>query len=343
MESWIAKMCTVTSRRQFFAWFFLLCAGIVFLALNSRYIVNFVKGPFPLQADDLTGIKDADAAPHYYTSVVGDKVIDTGIQQITTTTENGRKTGEYVSAGYYAFLVGNRALIVKSARKPDSKIAGELKPIPADLSAQLFSGEDGQQLREDTYPFYLDTEGFRYPGYGVIAIGCLFLVLFVHFGGRAWTRWQDVNKHPVLKRVVEQWGDVIGTSVDAERELNTSVLHRSSGIFITNNYVIQNDFFGFNIFRFPDLLWAYKKVTQRRVNFIPTGKTYEAVLVFYGGAKTFSASEGKVQDVLAYASNKAPWAVFGYSKELADIFSKRTREFCQAVEARRLEFSTKQS
>lgn len=341
MNSWIAEMCETTARRQALAWFVVLIAGIVFMIVNARYVRNFISGPFPLKPDALAQISDADSAPNYYASVTGDKVIDTGIQEITTTTQNGVETGKHVSAGYYALLVGRHVLIVKTASKPDNSVSGELKTFPSDLSGELFAGSDGQALRAETYPFYLDTNGFRYPGYWAIGIGCVFLALFVRFGGRAYMRWRDVNKHPVFKRVAEQWGDVVGASVDAERELNNAVAFRSGGIFITNKYVIEKDFFGFNIFRFDDMLWAYKKVTQRRVNFIPTGKSYAAVLVFYGGSEGFSGKETKIHDVLAFASNKAPWAVIGYSKEIADGFNKRTREFCQVVEARRQELSTK--
>ena len=340
MNSWIAEMCETTTRRQALVWFVMFLAGLVFVISNYRYARNFVEGPFPLHAEDLTQITDADAAPNYYASVTSDKVVATGMQEITTTTDNGVETGKYVSAEYFAFLVGNRVLIVKSASKPAGPTSGELKPFPADLSGQLFAGTDGQQLQSKTYPFYLDTEGFRYPGYWAIGIGGVFLALFVRFGGRAWKRWRDVGTHPVLKRVTEQWGDVTGVSVDAERELNGGVVYSSGGVFVTNKYVIEKSFFRFNIFRFKDLLWAYKKVTQRRVNFIPAGKSYEAALIFYGGSERFSGPEAKIQEVLTFASNKAPWAVVGYSKEIADIFNKRTSEFCQAVEARRRALST---
>jgi Family of unknown function (DUF6709) len=154
-------------------------------------------------------------------------------------------------------------------------------------------------------------------------------------------RWRDVNKHPVLNRVAEQWGDVMGVSIDAERELNAAVVYSSRGVFLTNKYVIEMTFFGFNIFRFEDMLWAYKKVTQRRVNFIPTGKSYEAVLIFYGGSEQVSGKEPNVQEVLTYAANKAPWAAIGYSKEIDEFFKKRTTEFCQAIESRRRELASR--
>src|SRR6202050_3724195 len=163
MESWIAKMCRRTARRQILAWALMLLAGVAFLLLNGRYARNFVEGPYKLAPNELAQITDAETTHRYFVSVGGEKIMDTGIQEVTTTTRNGVKEGSQVSAGYYALVVGDRFLIVKSAGKPPEKTAGELTPFPSDLSSQLFSGVDGRELQMHSYPFYLETVGFRYP------------------------------------------------------------------------------------------------------------------------------------------------------------------------------------
>ena len=333
-------MCKRRARRQIFAWVLTLLAGITFVFSNSRYVRNFVEGPYKLPPDDLAQITDAETAPRYFVSVVSDKILDTGIQEVTTTTRNGVKEGSRVSAGYYAFVVEDRFLIVKSATKPPERIDGELIPFPPDLSSRLFAGVDGREFQNHSYPFYLESEGFRYPGYWAIGIAWVFFGLFWKYGRPAWIQLKDINKHPVVKRV-EQWGDPIGTSVNVQRELSSSVLYKSNGILITNNYVVRRRFFAFNVFRFDDLLWAYKKVTQRRTYFIPTGKSFAGIMIFYGGGDTFAGNERRVDEVLKLASSKAPWAVVGYSAEINDLFSKRTSEFCQVVESRRQEISNK--
>ena len=157
-------MCRRRVRRQILAWALMLLAGIAFLLFNGRYARNFVAGPYNLAPNELAQITDAETTPRYFVSVVGEKILDTGIQEVTTTTRNGVKEGSQVSAGYYALVVGDRFLIVKSAGKPPEKTAGELTPFPSDLSSQLFSGSDGRELQMHAYPFYLETEGFRYPG-----------------------------------------------------------------------------------------------------------------------------------------------------------------------------------
>lgn len=338
MESWIAEMCGKRVRRQTLAWALTFLSGIIFVCFNGRYVRSFIEGPHALQSNELAQITDVKTTPDYFVSVVGEKVLDTGIQEVETTTTNGVKEGSRISAGYYAFALGDRFLIVKSATKPPNQISGELLPFPPDLSGQLFSGVDGRQLQNQCYPFYLEPEGFRYPGYWGIGIAWVLLGLFWKFGRPAWIHWQDVKRHPLVKRV-EQWGDPIGVSVDAQRELSNSVLYKSHGILITNKYVIHRRFFIFNILRFDDLLWAYKKVTQRYTYFIPTGKSFAANLIFYGGRETFSGKERTVDEVLALGSRKAPWAIVGYSAEINDLFSKRTSDFCQVVENRRQELS----
>jgi len=338
MDSWIAQMCKSRARRQTLAWVVVFLAGAAFVFSNSRYVRNFVEGPFALQPSELGQLTDLETTPDYFVSVVGEKVIDTEIQEVTTTTRNGVKEGSHVSAGYFAFLVGDRFLVVKSAKEPPNKISGELLPIPSNLASELFSGPDGQEVRSHFYPFYLEPEGFRYPGYWGIGIAWVFIGLFWKYGKPAWMHLRDVSKHPLLKRL-EQWGDAIGVSVDVQRELSNSAHHKSNGIIVTDKYVVRKRFFSFNVLRFDDLLCAYKKVTQRSVNFIPTGKTFEGILIFYGGSETFSGNERKVDEVLSFARDKAPWAVIGYSDEIKNLFNKQTSEFCQVVESRRQELA----
>jgi hypothetical protein len=146
MEPWIVRLCRETSRRQVIAWALVFTAGFLFVIANARYVINFVRGPYSLRGADLAQINDAESTPRYFVSVHPDKVLDTGIQEITTTTENGVKQGSYVSAGYYAVLVGNRYLIVKSATRPSSQIEGQLSAFSTDLSSELFLSSRGGLL-----------------------------------------------------------------------------------------------------------------------------------------------------------------------------------------------------
>jgi hypothetical protein len=123
----------------------------------------------------------------------------------------------------------------------------------------------------------------------------------------------------------------------SEREMESSVRFKKAGIVVTDNFMIERGFLTFNLFPFHHLLWAYKKVTTRMVNFIPVAKTSEAVFVFYGGSTVFPSRKKLVHEVLTYAAARAPWAILGYSDELHKVFKKDTDGFCAAVEERRRE------
>jgi hypothetical protein len=322
------------------AWVLTAAAGVAVLLTNTRYVRNFLAGPYPFGAKELAQVTDVESTPRYFVSVAADKVFDTGVQEITTTTRNGVQEGSRVSAGYYAVLVGDRFLIVKSATKPASRVAGELGSIPGDLSEHLFSGPKGNEARSRSYPFYLEAEGFRTPGYWGIGIGALFLLLVFTYGRRAWNRLRDIQTHPVVRRA-SQWGDLTTVSVDAEQELTNGVRYRSHGVILTDRFAFQKSFFAFQLLRMQDLLWAYKKITKRSVNFVPVGKDYSAEMVFYGGTLAFAGKEKLVEEVLRFASQRAPWAVLGFTEEIKNIYTKQQAEFCQAVEARRQQFLSK--
>jgi len=340
MEPWILHMCRKACLRQVIAWSVAAILAAVFLLANTRYIKNFVTGPYPLGAQELAQITDVESTPRFFVTVTGDKVVDTGVQEITTTTRNGVQEGSRVTAGYYAVHIGDKYLIVKSSAKPPSTLDGELDALPADLSNQLFSGPQGRETQSRCYPFYLESEGFRYPGYWGIGIGALFLLLLFTFGLRAWKRLRDISTHPVVRRV-SQWGDPMAISMDAEREMNNGVRYRSQGVILTDRFAFQRSFFAFQLLRFQDLLWAYKKVTKRSVNFIPVGKFYSAEMAFYGGNLSFTGKEKLVEEVLVFASKTAPWAVFGFTDEIKNLFSKQQAAFCQAVESRRQQLKNK--
>src|SRR5438034_340683 len=74
------------------------------------------------------------------------------------------------------------------------------------------------------------------------------------------------------------------------------------GWVVTDQFLLRSTFFSFDVLRLSDLLWAYKKVTKHSVNFIPTGKTYDAVLACYGGSATVKGAEKTVDALLGFAA-----------------------------------------
>jgi hypothetical protein len=323
--------------RRVIAWAVAIGCVVLLAIAEQRYVTNFILGPFDLGPSDLESIGDISDAPRYFARVTGAKAIDTGIQHIKIHKRGGVETSREVSGAYYALLVGKKFLIVKSATGMPTTVEGELTAMRPDLDRELFNTPEMQANRIRFYPFYLSDDSFRLPGYLAIAGVLVFAFLLVKYGLPAWKHLQDPSSHPLMGRVVS-WGDPIQLAVEVEREAR-SPHHKGAGWLVTDKYLVQSTFFTFDVLRFWDLLWAYKRVTRHSVNFIPTGKTYDGVLVCYGGAAEIKGREKLVDEVLAFAAARAPWAVLGFSDELQKLFSKNTQDFCVAVEQRRRDWA----
>lgn len=338
MDTWILQMVRARSLRRVVAWAATLAFVALFAFGQIRYIRNFLAGPYVLGAAELDAIPDAAKASRYFVRVTGSKTIDTGVQQITVKKRRGVETGREVSAGYYALVVGEKFLICKGGIASGSQLTfeGELSPLPPELEARLFNSKDMQAARGRFYPYYVDNDSFRLPGYIAIGVFLVLAAFAVTKGLPAWKHFQDPESHPIVERV-QGWGDPIGIAVAAEREARRPRYKGGNGWSITDQFLVQSTFFTFDILRVADLLWAYKKVTKHSVNFIPTGKTYEAVIHCYGGGATVQGNEKVTDEVLGFVAQRAPWAIFGYSQELETAFTKNTQSFCVAVEKRKLD------
>jgi len=342
MDSWIAKRIRTTSLRRVIVWSFALVGGVLLVTSDHRYIANFLRGPFTLAQADLDSIRDVALTPRYYARVAGDRVIDTGIRQYTIHTQNGIETSREESGAYNAFAIGNRYLVVRTAGDDAPTAEGKLVPWTEDLEQQMFDTQEMRSLRSSFYPFYLESESFRRPGFVVIGVGILFVLLFVWQALPAWRAWRDPERHPLAKRIA-LWGDPIGVAAGAEQEFDHPLLKAKGGWRLGNRYFTRSTFFTFDVLRFQDVLWGYKKITKHSVNFIPTGKSYEAIVACYGGTATIPGKEKSVNDLLAFVQQRAPWAIYGYNDDLSAAFNKRRQEFARTVEQRRQEWAHKQS
>ncbi len=336
METWILKMVRVRATRRIVACAVVLLSIAVFGYFQHRYIRNFLLGPYELGASELDAIGDVSVAPKIFAKVTGSKVIDTEIQEYTIQERNGVETSRSVAAGYYALDMGDRYLICRSGSGPVTTYVGELAPLTSEFAAHFFDSPDMQSIRHLFYPYYLKDESFRLPGYIAIAVLLIVGFFLVKTGRSAWKHCKDPSSHPVCQRVLG-WGDPVGLAVAIERETGMPLFKGRNGWKMTDRFLVRSSFFTFDLLRISDLLWAYKKVTKHSVNFIPTGKTYESVLYCYGGNAAIQSKEKTTDTIMEFLSRRAPWAIFGYSKELEENFRKNREAFCDAVEQRRRE------
>src|SRR4029077_17209446 len=100
MDTWILQMCRAKYRNKVIAWGLTAALGVAIAFFNTRYIANFVRGPFNIGAAELARMGDVTTAPHYFVRIAGTKAMDTGLQEVSVESQNGVETGRNVTANY---------------------------------------------------------------------------------------------------------------------------------------------------------------------------------------------------------------------------------------------------
>ena len=326
---------------------FLVNTGLVLgvfavAALSSRYLYNFAFGPFPVDSQALETNGDPGRSLEYYVTVRGDWTKPTGLQDVeqTLNKSSGKVESERVTADYVVTKVGDRLLLVKLPpnQGTPTSFSGALTTIPADARAHLGAlapaGGGGPLL-----PAMLDATGFRTPGFVGLAVGVPLLLLGLWNVARAVLRWSDSDRHPIARRLM-RFGPPEEVAERIDNEVRTQPdTFRLGPALLTPSWLLRPTFFGLEVRHLGEVLWVYQKVTRHSVNFIPTGKSYAAVVRDrHGGTLEVVGGEKGVLQFLQEVVHRAPWVIGGYNQQLDRAWTKDRDELIAAVDERRREY-----
>jgi hypothetical protein len=173
-----------------------------------------------------------------------------------------------------------------------------------------------------------------------IGIGLLFLLLGGWNCFKAFRRSSEIQAAPLWKQT-SIYGDVDQIAAQIDQELLTETT-RYKALTVTRSWIIRKSMFNTWISPLGDLAWAYKKVTKHYTNFIPTGKTYAAVIVGRHKQRIeVQLSQKNTDKLLGDLQARVPWAIFGYSNDLASTWQKNPGGFVASVDSRRQQYNTK--
>lgn len=148
-------------------------------------------------------------------------------------------------------------------------------------------------------------------------------------------RLGDVQTAP-LWRQVAQYGNVDQLAMQIDQEQQQPMANTKYGkLLLTPSWVIRRSLVSTWVSPLADIVWAYKKVTRHYTNFIPTGKTYSAVIVGRHRQRIeVQMSQKKTDQLMADLAARVPWAIFGYSKEIATAWQKNPASLVAQVDSR---------
>lgn len=315
----------------------LLLASVTLLVLAGALVVGngdllrtWVQGARLVTAEQAGALARTESPGGHVIRFDVAKAIPTGYQQVES--ENGRTTG--VSAEYVLVWAGEQLLAVRVAPgTTPTRLEGTFRSIARPLEDGLRKdlGDERQGL---LLPMMLDTLDYRETRWYVL-VPALFMTLLAGFNlYRLSKRVRDLASHPIVAglggpRVLQMHG------MELETEIHGPV--QSFGpARLTQHWIVVPTTFSTRIARLEDLVWMHLQVTRHSVNFIPTGKTFAAHLHHRSGSSlSVQAREEKVSALLTAIATRIPWAVCGYSDELAALWRKQRDTFVAEVDQRR--------
>ena len=108
-----------------------------------------------------------------------------------------------------------------------------------------------------------------------------------------------------------------------------------------NHWFVRRSFITFDCFHARNIVWVYeKRVRHMLYGIVPLYSEYHLLLKLDSGREIMKRySKGDVGVAMNFVQNTAPWAVFGYSKELDELWRKRRDAFLAGVNERRRAFA----
>jgi hypothetical protein len=171
----------------------------------------------------------------------------------------------------------------------------------------------------------------------LILIGVVFLLLSGWNCVKALRRNSEIQTAPLWKQVsIHGNVDQLASQIDQELMAQNT---KYKSLLLTRSWMIRKSFFNTWVSPLGDLAWIYKKVTKHYTNFIPTGKTYSLIIVGRHRQRVeVQLSEKNTDQLLRDLAGRVPWAIFGYSKELASAWQKDPAGFVATVDSRYQQF-----
>jgi len=172
-----------------------------------------------------------------------------------------------------------------------------------------------------------------------IFIGLIYLIILVIKRVIAITNYRSSK---VIKKL-SKYGNMDYMENQINQEINYPE-YVSKRITITNNWIIDKTPFSIRFMPIGNLVWVYSVRTKHYQNGIRTGTSF-SVMCYSDKNEKFSLNVGWKKDeekaisIVELLSQKAPWAIYGYSDEIKKNFKKNPQKIIEEVRNIKMENS----
>lgn len=318
----------------------LLSLTVLLLFASQRYLINVVKGPLIMTADEVVNIKDPDDLDRYYITVTGTEIYDTGLQYVTETVDKYTKEVKEteVDSDYVMLSINDKFLIAKVPHGKNSlTLTGQLVHMPDDVRRELLSGAMEEGLTESDFndlvlPLMLEDNDFSTLGYFVLVVCALILLFSLWKLFSSIMRGSNPHGHPIYKKL-QAFGELTDIESKIDKEITDPSIYQASNFFITETWLLIKKLYSLNVINLKDIVWIYPKVVKHSTYFIPTGKTHSLVIHLKDGTTMEQKAKNEEigQNVLQQINDRVPHVVVGYTDELIKAWNRNRTEFINSV------------
>lgn len=324
-KSYIAKIIHLKSRRRLYFSCFLLILACLFFFFQKNYIANLISGPREIDSMMLERelLSNKIKNININLQLNSDLTYPAGYTHITQTIDKSTNNvkSEETNSEYYLTVIGKHVLILEGVpdQVPKNNFKGVVVPLPADLQNKLVADfNDIPELKglgDSILPFMLSNRGimglddFWTFLFSIILFCCSAIIVFRR------TMDSEDKKHSVFRKIsLAGYQNIDDLSDDFVKSTEAGMI-KIGGYRLSDKFLSKNSFFSFNIYPLSQMYWTYKKVINRRVNFVPTGKGYEIIMHFKPNETVaIGESEEKVNQHLLIIATLCPEAKFGYTE-----------------------------
>jgi len=316
-----------SNRNQLILWGLGLILVLVAISFSVNQYYNLLAGPFEVDKAYIENIKDVQHLDKFYVTVKGDKTLDTGYYETSTT--NGIQTGK---SYYKALLLDDRLLLIKSG-DADNKdgYSGALTTIPSDEQREVLDAilREAPNASDAFLPYMMDAYEFRNTGFGGMAAAAIALLVCLWGLLRTISRVVSHERHPIW-RGLERFGEPASIADQISTEVNNSA-QTVGKAQVTPNWLVAAQKSTLEATQLKDVMWAYKKVVSGR-----GGRRYSALVYDrYGKMLTINGKEAQVDETLRGIAQRMPWIAMGYSTQIQAAWTKDRANFINAVDQRK--------
>lgn len=340
--TWLERQVRAVALRQLLLAALVVAAFATWCGANWHYLDNYIHGPKTLSTAEVAATTSLQAVEGEWIKVKPDKIIDTGVDYITTTRRRRGGESRSVTAHYYAAQFGERLMFIKAETgdEPKGEVEGSFVKVPGDLFGAATGNKGTADLKNRFLPVMLDTSDYRQYGNWGLIIGGLCSLGALYLGVRALSQRGTPAKHPSLLALAAAPGapSLADASTQIEADMASGTTFKSKGHVLTSGYHAKTSGFSFDANSLGDLLWAFHRVTTNKVyGFIPVGRSHAILLHFTNTPKPIEVkvSKANAENGLRFLAGHAPWAVVGFDDGVAEMFKKQRLQFIEAIQARK--------